>query len=276
MQLRTAGSLLICFALGATAYAQIPEADIRAIAGPWECRDASGIHGIFVEIDTRLAPGAVDSASVWQNVSIRMYQRLNTGATHMGYFVVGHSDSGGSAVFDGKRLRIELSRQLLPPHLPTFSLEAVLEPAVARWSGKWSLCDPAGGAPLERPQPDPGDPVSALVGNWERELDPSQRYPMSEFLHIRQSADKTKSAFQDYIAVDVNLIGELSFVSFAENTLVLRTIGSRTQRFEGTLSADGSMLNGRWIDEGGTGVYAVDNEGRIIMPKDIPAVYRRQ
>jgi hypothetical protein len=275
MRLRTRRSFLICFALCATAYAQIPLADERAIAGPWECRDANGIHGIFISTHTQLTRGAVGNAIARQNVSIRVYQRLNTGATHSGYFSVGHSDFGGSAVFDGKRLGIQLSRQLSPPHLPPFSLEAVLEPGSTRWSGNWSLCEPPGGTVLERPQPGPDVVISALAGNWERQPDPNRPHSVGESLHIRQSADGTKSAFQEILS-DAHVIQELSFTSSPGNTVVLRRISSRPQRFKGTLSADGSMLSGRWIDEGGTGVYGVDNRGRLIIPTDIPAVYKRR
>jgi hypothetical protein len=275
MRLRTWGYFLICFVLCATAYAQVPLADERAIAGPWECHDANGVHGIFISVHTPLTRGAGDNATAWQNESIRVYQRLNIGATHSGYFSVGHSDSGGSAVFDGKRLSIELSRRLSPPHLPPFSLEAVLEPGGTRWSGKWSLCEPPGGTVLERPKPGPDVVISALAGNWERQPDPNRPNIVGEFLHILQSADGTKSAFQEIVSA-AHVIQELSFTSPAGNTVVLRTIGSRTQRFEGTLSADGSMLTGRWIDEGGTGVFGLDNEGRVIMPPDIPAVYKRR
>ena len=275
MRLRTGGVILICFALCATADAQIPLADVRAIAGPWECRDGNGIHGIFISIHTQLTRGAVDNAIAWQNVSIRVYQRLNTGETHMGYFSVGHSDSGGSVIFDGKRLVIEGSRQLSPPHLPPFSLEALLEPGRTQWSGKWSLCEPPGGTVLRRPQPGPDVVISALAGNWERQP-PLNRPIVSESLHIRQSMDGTKSAFQEIVVSEAHVIQELTFTSTAENTVVLRTISSRPQRFEGTLSADGSTLSGRWIDEGGTGVFGVDNDGRIIIPPDIPAVYKRR
>ena len=243
MRLRPGGLILICFALCAAADAQIPLADVRAIAGPWECRDGNGIHGIFISIHTQLTRGAVDNAIAWQTVSIRGYQRLNTGATRMGYFSVGHSDSGGSVIFDGKRLVIEGSRQLSPPHLPPFSLEALLEPGRTQWSGKWSLCEPPGGTVLRRPQPGPDVVISALAGNWERQPPLTRPNAVGESLHIQQSTDGMKSAFQEIVS-DVYVIQELSITSPAKNTVVLRTISSRRQRFEGTLSADGSTLTG--------------------------------
>src|SRR5690242_593489 len=115
MNIRKSLLQLFCFGvLCCPLSAQVPVADLQAVAGPWECVDSNGIHGIFLSSDTQLKGSGREQKVDWQHQDIYVSRRLVGGKTQGGYFVPNRTDATSTTDFDGKRLTIHFANNKLP------------------------------------------------------------------------------------------------------------------------------------------------------------------
>ena len=71
-------------------YAQVSITDVQALAGPWECVDADGIHGIFLSASGNLKSPGAEPKVPSRIVSIYVSRRLKVAGGQGGYFYPDH------------------------------------------------------------------------------------------------------------------------------------------------------------------------------------------
>ena len=236
--------------------AQILSTNPELVEGPWETTGASGIDGIFLAIATGLN---------WQTINIRVYHRVN-GKETWGYFATREKattesyrmqDAHSFTLFDGTHLRIHF---VDVTGLQPFDLDLTFLPNTHEWSGTWSRPGQAPKVTLRRPEPKPGLPANAFVGDWAT---PSAK----NSLHIRQSSDGALSAWLDRaFASSDQRNGELLYVFSStgpELDLERPADTGPAHRYHGTLSNNGQTLTGDWADEGSGRLNAPDRFQKV-------------
>lgn len=258
--------------------AQIPVRDLQRLEGPWECRNSTGIHGIFVTAVTLLNEKGSQQDIMSQSINIRVYERQG-GQQHWGYFSPS-GDPNGSTVFESNRLIIHFKD---PTDIPAFDLDIRFDAAARHWTGFWSLCGKSQDVVLERPRPKEGVRPSTLVGDWKGYPDPTATFrgaPGS--LHISQGYDGSLTAWLDRklsgydpraqsTHVDQRNGEELSVLSATQSAIVLETINALgvPYRYEATLSrdgkpGDGKNLSGQWHSTSGSGTLNAPTLYRLV------------
>jgi len=251
-------------------HAQIPSEDLQAMVGPWECADATGVHGFFLNAETQLTKGDGERDVAQQDVGIFVYQR--TGADEQrGFFWVGHHDVRGGADLDGTHLMINFAKisfvGLPDPSLSPFNLDLTFDTVAKRWYGPFSLCDEAI-AVLEGPHQPAALPPNVFAGNWEGVPTDGA----SGSLHIRQSVDGKTVAWLDISHSDRRTSRETIFVPQTEKSIVLGiAFGGYDFRYEGTLSSDGKTISGKWLNTSGNGICTTSG---LCSTLSAPTVYR--
>src|SRR3984957_1171434 len=123
--------------------AQVPTEHPELIGGPWEVASASGIDGIFFEIETSSSGPTGREQFDWQTMNIRVYHREG-GKETWGYFGTkdqaspqsySMQDDHSFALFDGKPLRIH---SIDVPDIKPFDLDIAFSAAFPEWTGTWS------------------------------------------------------------------------------------------------------------------------------------------
>ncbi len=234
---------VFCGSFLSAAYGQRPISHPELLAGPWELAGPSGIDGIFLSIGTH-AQGTTDQPIVTsQAVNIRVYHRQGGHETWGWYSATSSGPADAASVFDGQHLHIRSIRN--GPALDlTFHAER------HRWNGTWYHEGQPRDVVLERPHPPLDAAPNPLKGDWEGARDASGVTKAQTRLHVDQSSDGTLTVWMDrVIALIDQRHGELlQLVSLEQRTITLDTTGAAGQRyrFQGTLSADGSTLVGRW------------------------------
>jgi hypothetical protein len=258
----------------AHARVEVPTLQPEQIAGPWEFSGASGIDGIFFNIETGFNGQSGGQQTAWQAMNVRVYHRQG-GVETWGWFATDKKatpdayntqDEDSFTLFDGERLRIRLvgASQLRP-----FDLDITFSPTRHVWTGSWSRAGQPVQVVLERPNVNAGVKPNPLVGDWEGEPDPNSRFsPSPASLHIRESSDGALSAWIDRNIISginprTQLIssdqrnGELLQVTSAtDSRLMLETTfaAGPSYHYQGGLSKDQQVLTGTWsVDEGGSG-----------------------
>jgi len=222
MRIQILVTLIVLRMLVTPCQAQTPSQDLRAMAGPWECIDSKGIHGISIFATTTLVErdGTKDITS--QTVDVRAYER-NGNAT-VGGFTSVNRDASRGAVLNGTHLIIHQPERITPrpnnfivlPNgtkveiagppikgIPGYDLDVQFDSVKQQWTGSWSLCDKTGEKVLERPHPGEGMAADMLVGDWIGSPDPRPQSLIGIIpealgtLHIRQASDGTFISWLD-------------------------------------------------------------------------------
>ena len=229
----------------ATSSATLPVANPELIAGAWEIGRPDGIDGIFLSISTHVY-AAGQSGTSSQNVHIRVYHREASNETG-GWYTAGTNEP---AIFDGEHLRLRAVSDG-----PV--IDVTFDPGKQRWAGTWTRGGKSQDVILERPHPADSASMSGLLGDWEGMSNPAHLYRAPTRLHIYKSRDGALSAWMDRIIAPYDQRhGELLQVAASENGGIILTTtppAGMTYRFRGALSVEGSMLNGMWQSETGTG-----------------------
>ena len=140
--------LEVALVFGAVASAQRPVIHPESIEGAWETTTPSGVHGVFVTINTH-AQGSLDQPIITeQSIRFRVYHRRLDGYETWGWY---GDRSSVSSVFDGRRLRAA-------------GLDVSFQPGEPRWSGTWSLDGETREVVLELPRPAPGTRPNVICG----------------------------------------------------------------------------------------------------------------
>jgi hypothetical protein len=257
--------------------AQVPTEHPELIAGPWEVGSASGIDGIFFEIETSTSGRTGREHFDWQTMNIRVYHR-EEGKETWGYFGTkdkaspqsySMQDDHSFTLFDGERLRIHFADVT---DLKQFDLVITFSPTSNEWSGTWLRSGQTLHMVLKRPEPNPGITPAAFVGDWVGESAPnSPHYFATGSLHIRESLDGLLSAWLDRTSSGMDpktrsihndqRNGEWLKVNSATDTgLILDTTNPTgpPSQFRGSLSQDHQVLTGTWERLGGGRLSAPD------------------
>ena len=277
--------MIVC--LGTFAYqiqAQVPVQDLASMSGPWECKDSNGIHGISLIATTRLKGGGNLPKVTSQTVSFRIYQRQGE-PERWGYFNT--SDPSGTTVLDDNHLTIHFKIQIgTRPDIPAFDMDVRFDSARQQWTGLWSLCNTPSGAVLERPHPGQGVPTNTLVGDWKGSQEPKAEFVLNgspeaaSTLHIRQALDGKLIGWVDLsdnrsVANSTQRNGEEVLFRPAEPNAIAFgvydsvSVAHAEYRYEGTLSADGMILTGKWRISGG-GIMTIGGG-----ETQVPTLFRR-
>jgi hypothetical protein len=258
--------------------------NLASIGGSWECKDDNGIHGISVITTTGFNESGGLKKITYQSVGFRIYQR-NGEQERQGYLYT--TDPGGRVLLDDYHLTIHFKIQIgTRPEIPPFDLDIRFDPTKQQWTGSWSLCDATAGAILERPHSREGVRANPLVGDWKGSQEPkvenlfTDTPEASSTLHIRQSADGKLIGWLDLFddRTVPNLYQrygeEVLFRSAEPNSVAIGlydsvAVAHADYRYEGTLSADGITLTGKWRINGGgiTTIGGGENQ--------VPTVFRR-
>ena len=246
-------TFVVCWT--AVAAGQIPVGDLQLLEGPWECRNASGIHGVFITATTLLTEKSGQQDITSQSLNIRVYER-QAGQEHSGYF--------SPTVLNSRRLIMHFKDRT---DIPPFDLDLSFDPDARRWTGFWSLCDKSQDVILDRPRPREGVALNPLVADWEGYTPPTASFRSSPgTLHVRQSydgsltawLDRTLSAFDPRMQstrIDQRNGEQLRVLSATQTGIVLANVNSlgASYQYEGTLSGDGKGIIGHWQAVGGFG-----------------------
>ncbi len=186
--------------------AQVPTEHPELIAGPWEVASASGIDGVFFEIETSSSGPTGHEQFDWQTMNIRVYHREG-GKETWGYFGTedkaspksySMQDDHSFTLFDGQRLRIHF---IDATDIKPFDLDITFSAASGEWTGTWSRSGQSFNVLLKRPAPNPGVTPNVFVGDWIGES-PHHFHPGS--IHIRQSSDGALCAWRNRMASAVD------------------------------------------------------------------------
>jgi hypothetical protein len=263
---------------------EVPTLRPEQIAGPWEFSGASGIDGIFFNIETGFNGQSGGQQTAWQAMNVRVYHRQG-GVETWGWFATDKkaapeayntNDEHSFTLFDGERLRIRLvgASQLQP-----FDLDLTFSPTTQVWMGTWSRVGQPVQVVLGRPNVYAAARPSALVGDWEGEPNSNSRFPPSRAtLHIRESRDGVLSAWIDRAITSAMNPRTQLISSDQRNGELLRVTSATDSRlmldttfnpgppyyYQGGLSEDGQLLTGNWqTDDGGGMLNAPDMFRRV-------------
>jgi hypothetical protein len=303
MRIQFLVTLIVLAMLLRPCQAQIPAQDIRAMAGPWECIDARGIHGISISAVTALVQSGGSKKISSQTINVYAYERKE-GVT-VGSFTSVNGNPSKGAILDETHLVIhQVDRNVVLPArvlvlpggvtvsvpspplnvIPAYDLDVQFDSVKQQWAGSWSLCNKTGENVLERPHPGQGVTASILVGDWV-----GIRNPKTSLLgiipeglgtlHVRQGADGNLISWFDEFDDQENYGSgtiyqaageEINFSSVVSNAIAFAINYNycsscfATGRFEGTLSIDGQTLTGIWYWS-----------GSALGETAVPTVFRR-
>ena len=258
---------------------QVPTEHPELIAGPWEVASATGIDGIFFEIETSSSGPTGHEQFDWQTMSIRVYHREG-GKEAWGYFATNDKaspelysmqDDHSFTLFDGERLRIHF---IDITDLKPFDLDIAFSPTSKEWSGTWSHFGQSLHVVLKRPEPNRDVRPSVFVGDWIGEYDPNSPVHLAPgSLHIRESLDGVLSAWLDRTISGMDpktrsihndqRNGEWLKVSSATDPgLVLDTTNPTgpSSQFRASLSEGRQLLTGIWDRPSGGRLNAPDRK----------------
>ena len=143
--------------------AKIPLADLRAMAGPWECHDSKdNTYGVWITSRTEVHRNSGLETIVSQTGSFRVYQWGPAG-TSSGYF----SMTGPNSIskLEDRHLVIDFKGGLL--RNGPFLLDVHFDSNKLFWKGIWTPCGGASEVMLERPISDATTTRNPLVGDWQ-------------------------------------------------------------------------------------------------------------
>ena len=232
---------------------QIAVAHPELLAGPWETRDpkSDATEGVLLWASTELR----QSAEYLTLLQIKVYHREG-GATKEGWFT---ANEGPDTTWDGKRLHLKF--QPVVAEDVALDLDLVFDAAERSWMGTFTRDGMPKQVRLERPGA-LAKSKSRFVGDWFLHLDSSSRVPYSAAcIHVAEESDGALVAWQDsksprvingpmqneygreYDVEDVKL-DSISLIAASS-----KWFGNQVT-FSGTLSPDGSQLEGRWATNG--------------------------
>ena len=232
----------------------------ESFAGPWETRDPkSGVtDGVLLWARTELR----QSAEYLTLLQIKVYRR-EAGATKESWFT---ANEGADTTWDGKRLRLKF--QPIAAGEVALDLDLVFGPAQQSWSGTFNRGGTLKQVRLHRPGAR-AKSQNRFNGDWFLHLDPSRRVPNSATcIHVAEQSDGTLVAWQDSKSPRVinapmqNEYGrefDVQDVKFDSISLIAASskwFGNQVT-FSGTLSPDGSQLEGHWATNGQPATNAV-------------------
>lgn len=151
---------IILLSTAAQERVQAPTHHPQIIAGLWESTNASGIDGIFFNIETSIGPDSQQQIA-WQTINIWVYHR-QAGTETGGWFGTKEKaspesyniqDNRSFTLFDGERLRIHF---IDVTELQSFDLDVTFSPAAQVWAGKLSRGGQSAHIVLERPKTNTG------------------------------------------------------------------------------------------------------------------------
>jgi hypothetical protein len=246
--------------------AQVATEHPELIGGPWEVASASGIDGIFFEIETSSSGPTGREQFDWQTMNIRVYHREG-GKETWGYFGTedkaspqsyGMQDGHSFTLFDGERLRIHFTDNT---DIKAFDLDITFSAAFEKWTGTWSRSGQSSNVVLKRPALNPGVTPSVFVGNWIGESPP---HFLPGSLHIHQSRDGALCAWWNHTTSAIDPKSGsihnnqsngvwLKVSSATDAGLVLDTTNAMgpPSQFRGSLFEDHQVLTGTWERPGG-------------------------
>jgi hypothetical protein len=225
----------------------------ESFAGLWETRDTqSGVtDGILLWASTEVR----QSTEYLGLLQIKVYHREGE-ATKEGWFT---ANEGTDTSWDGKRLRLKF--QPAAAGDVALDLDLVFDPAPQGWSGTFSRAGKAKQVRLQRP----GAFVQAsnrFAGDWFLRVDSSPHVPYSATcIHVAEEGDGTLVVWQDTKSPRIingpmqNEYGrelDVQDVKFDSITMIpasAKWFGNQVT-FSGTLSLDGSQIEGRWATNG--------------------------
>ena len=253
---------IILLSTAAQERVQAPTHHPQIIAGLWESTNASGIDGIFFNIETSIGPDSQQQIA-WQTINIWVYHR-QAGTETGGWFGTKEKaspesyniqDNRSFTLFDGERLRIHF---IDVTELQSFDLDVTFSPAAQVWAGKLSRGGQSAHIVLERPKTNTGPAQSVFVGDWQSTPSSDPRFrtaPGSP--HIRESSDGALTAWLDLTIGNVDeRNGELlQVISATDAGLILQAISGigPSPQYRGSLSEDRQGLTGVWGVEAGLG-----------------------
>jgi hypothetical protein len=232
----------------------------ESFAGPWETRDAkSGVtDGVLLWATTELR----QSTEYLSRLQIKVYRR-DGDATKEGWFT---ANEGPDTSWDGKRLRLRF--QPVVAGDVALDLDLVFDPAERSWNGTFNR----GGIPKQVRLQRPGALAKSknrFDGDWFLHLDSSRRVPYSATcIHVAEESDGTLVAWQDSKSPRVingpmqNEYGrEFDVQDTKLDSISLIAASSKwfgnQVTFSGSLSPDGSQLEGHWATNGQPATNAV-------------------
>ena len=232
----------------------------ESFAGPWETREAkSGVtDGVLFWATTELR----QSAEYLTQLQIKVYHREG-GAVKEGWFT---ANEGAGTTWDGKHLRLKF--QSVVAEDVALDLDLVFDPVQQSWIGTFNRGGTAKQVRLLRPGA-LAKPQSRFVGEWFLHLDSARRIPYSATcIHVSETGDGALVAWLDSKSPRVingpmhNEYGreydvqDATFDSISLTASSSKWFGNRVS-FSGTLSPDGSQLEGRWATNGQPAADAV-------------------
>lgn len=236
------------------------------LAGPWEFADRSGVHGIFIEMETRLQGPAGHGIIINQESQIEVYHRY-LGKTREGWFATLEARSGASSIsFGGTRLQIHFVNTT---ELDPFDMNLTFHPDAQNWTGVWRWNRRTQNVILTRPHARGEAIPCSLCGDWKGQQNSSDgRFRFTPgSLYIYESSDgafvawldRTTSAFDPTILTERTYRRdgeELQVVSMENGAIVLETESAIAPvfRYSGKLSF--GHLEGKWGSESGENLAA--------------------
>jgi hypothetical protein len=221
----------------------------ESYAGPWETRDLkSGLtDGVFLWINTEVR----QSTEYLGQLQIKVYRREGEETKHRWFT----ANEGPHATWDGKRLRLKF--QPVATGDVALDIDLIFEPAQQSWSGVFARGGTAKQVRLQRPDASLQG-SNRFVGDWFLRADSSNHLPCSGFcIHVAEGSDGALVIWQDTKSGHIingpmhNEYGrelalqDVKFDSITLTTPWFMSVGNQVS-FTGTLSPEGSQMEGRW------------------------------
>lgn len=234
---------------------EIPVIHPEFFAGPWETREPnSGItDGILVSIDTEVR----QSTEYLTQLQIKVYRREGD-ATQEGWFT---ANNDANTTWDGKELRLKFQPVAAGDVALDLDLDLKFDSAQQSWTGTFNRGGTAKQVRLQRP----GAAVQAssgFAGDWFLHLEPSRHLPYSATcIHVAEATDGVLLVWEDSKSPRIinapmhNEYGrEYAIENVKFDSLALKLASSKWAgnqiTFSGTLSPDGTKMEGRWATNG--------------------------
>ena len=220
--------------------ARMPIASPESLAGRWETDiDPSGIvDGLLLTVLTDVEDGPPRIASL----TIGVYRR-EAGQERFAYFIANE----GPVTWDGTRLRIEFD----PGRMGiVVDIDLTFDEPRARWLGTFGRNRDVRTVELRRPGAFSSAPTpDRLVGNW-CDARPSNDPASPRCIRFAQGSDGVLLAWLDRCCFGVVRYGHRLAISRATPESIELTVvsaGGNQHGFAGTLSPDGTSIEGNWL-----------------------------
>ena len=222
-------------------------------AGPWETEDpqAGAVDGILLWVTTEVR----QSTEYLRILQIEVYHHQGGEVAHNWF----STKDDPNTKWDGKQLLLKL--QPVAAGDVALDLNLIFDPAQLDWSGTFTRNGTARGVRLRRPGASTAS-SNRFAGDWYLHQDPSGKTPYSATcIHIAEQNDSALVVWEDHKSgrvINGPMINEYGRELVVQNlkpdsiALIVGTslwFGNRVT-FTGSLSPDGTRLEGHWATNG--------------------------